>query len=126
MKRSRSSDAVQKLQRELNLSQEILSQTVDGATEESIEKARKCLERHENLLDALATANSKNNNGAVEKQIGSFFGMKNRSPMLSSPAKTKMSLTHSTQFPIDAFTAELSNPDLFSEVYPMAFLSAGK
>ena len=126
MKRSKSSDDVPKLRRELNLSEEILSETVDGATEESIDNARKCIESHENLLDALKTANSKNNNVAINEQIGSFFAKKNRSSMLNSPAKTRMSLTHSNQFPIDAFTAELSNPDLFSEVYPMAFLSAGK
>ncbi len=123
MKRSRSSNDVPKLRRELNLSEEILSETVDGATEESIDNARKCIERHENFLDALRTANSKNNYGAINKQIGSFFAKKNK---LNSPLKTRMSLTHSKKFPIDAFTAELSNPDLFSEVYPMAFLSAGK
>ena len=116
MIRSRSSDAVPKLERELNQSQRMLSGNLEGETEESIEEAREVVKRHSAF---------KRGSHKVNKRISSVLRRSSifaRWSMLTTPPKT--SLTE--QFPIDTFAGDLTNPDLFSEVYPMAFLSASK
>ena len=124
MIRSRSSDAVPKLERELNQSQRMLSGNLEGETEESIEEAQEVVKRHSAMLDVLTT-NFKRGSHKVNKRISSVLRRSSifaRWSMLTTPPKT--SLTE--QFPIDTFAGDLTNPDLFSEVYPMAFLSASK
>lgn len=127
MIRSRSSDAVPKLERELNQSQRMLSGNLEGETEESIDNAREVVKRHSAMLDVLTT-NFKRGGHKVNKRISSAFSNKRRSSIfarssiLMTPPKTPLT----EQFPIDTFAGDLTNPDLFSEVYPMAFLSASK
>lgn len=121
-RRSRSSDEIKKLSDELDLSEEILSENVDGVEESTVNKAWTCIERHARLLDVFKT--SRRNIG--NNQIGNNFVKKKR--LSRTPSRTRLSLTSSINFPIEAFTAEnsteFSNPDLFSEVYPMAYVSA--
>ena len=115
MKRSsRSTGEIQKLVSELNLSERILSEDVDGCTENTVNKAWKCIERHRSMMDIFKQSNRK-----LSMNTGSNFVKKRTS---------RLSLGTSIKFPVEAFTAEnsteFSNPDLFSELYPMAYTSA--
>jgi hypothetical protein len=111
-RRSRSSDEIEKLIGELDWSEEILSENVDGGNDRTVSRARGVIGRHASLIESFR-ASVRNIN------IGNKFAKKTRS-----------SFTPVVQikFPIEAFTTdnstEFCNPDLFSEVYSMAYTSA--
>jgi hypothetical protein len=104
-RRSRSSDEIEKLAKELDLSEEILSKNVVGGTDSTVSRARRSILDRSSLLDSLKTTCAN-------------FG--------KWPVKTN--LHSSIKFPMEAFSidesSELDNPDLFTEVYPMTYISA--
>ena len=111
-RRSRSSDEIEKLIGELDWSEEVLSENVDGGNDRTVSRARRAVGQRASLLETFKTS------------------VRNISIVNNLVKKSRLSFTPGApiKFPMKAFTTdnstEFSNPDLFSEVYSMTYLSA--
>ena len=111
IRRSRSSNEIEKLVGELDWSEEILSENVEGGTNDTVSKARSCIGRRSSLLHSIKTNCKKID----------LANNVTKNPRSSVP---RLSLDRSIKFPAEAFARDIRNPDLFSEVFSMAYTSA--
>ena len=117
--RSRSFNDVEEFIDELNWSEEILTKNIDEGDLNTISRARQCIRRRVRLLDSIRTS-CRN----INADIGKTFAK------ITNRTDTGLTLASSIKFPIEAFTVdnsdEFCNPNIFHEVYPMAYISACK
>ena len=117
--RSRSFNDVEEFIDELNWSEEILTKNIDEGDFNTISRARQCIKRRVRLLYSIKTS-CRN----INTDIGKTFAK------ITNRTDTGLTLASSIKFPIEAFTVdnsdEFCNPNIFHEVYPMAYISACK
>lgn len=111
IRRSRSSNEIEKLVGELDWSEEILSENIECGTNDTVNRARSCIGRRANLLYSIKT-NCKN------------IDLANNVTKNPRSSVTRLSPDSSIKFPAEAFARDIRNPDLFSEVFSMAYTSA--
>ena len=117
-RRSRSSDGIQKLSSELDWSEEIINNTVFGGADGGVSRNRSSIGRRKSML----IESFKNNYNNNDNSSSLFFNKNN------GATTTRLRLGSSIKFPLEAFTVDSStefyNPDIFSEVYSNAYISA--
>ena len=135
-RRSRSSDEIQKLSSELDWTEEIMNNTVLGGGDciGGVSRARSSIVRRRSMLSESFKKNhininlNINNDNDNDNGAKLLFSKNNGTRKTISSSNTDLTLTSSIKFPLEAFTVdnstEFRNPDLFSEVYSMAYISA--
>jgi hypothetical protein len=127
MRKSRSSDEIEKLSSELSWSEQA------GINSSFIVVGRGGIngggDRNTNTNTNTNTSKTRRRNSTIERRKSVLLNSFNNNGS-SIFNKKSSSLASSIKFPINAFTvensAEFCNPTLFAEVYSMAFISACK